>query len=397
MFKIENSVKDLKKIKRYLLDNNPERIRLYLRKFSDSDSKELLSVAKAQLKARKLFDKGNKMFMNQEDLRFTTPQLIGDYRAERILKTLGRVKIADLFSGTGSQTISFSKSLKSVLAVEIDERKVKYAFKNMKIYDLRNVTLLKEDVFSEEVLNKIKEFKPKVIFADPQRVESGNREKEEEIFIKLYKRFSPISKNIIMEAPPFINIEHLRNKINADFEAEFMSVESNLRRLTLYFGELKKFRTSIIALPDKNYIGSNDNLTGIETTDKEDKILIELDEAFSKSGLFRVFLRDYKILDSGRNNILTGNKIVEDKQLKPFVQNYKVLFSKEYETNYDQQILDYLMKNNFKYVVLKQGFEPKDYWNIRKFYESKLINNENKLSYLFKLKNKLILCELITS
>ena len=397
MFKIENRTKDLKKIKKYLLDNKPERIRLYLRKFSNSDSKELLSVAKAQLKARKLFDKGNRMFMNQNDLRFTTPQLIGDYRAKRISKTLGRVKIVDLFSGIGSQTISFSKVLKSVLSIELDERKIRYAFKNMKTYDLRNVTLLKGDVFSEEVLDKIREFKPKIIFADPQRVESGNREHEEEIFVKLYNKFNPICKNLIFEAPPFINIEHLRNKINADFEAEFMSVDSNLRRLTLYFGKMKKFKTSVIALPDNYYIGSDEQLKGLETTDNEDKILIELDEAFSKSRLFSIFLSDYKILDSGRNNILTGNKVVKDAQLKPFIQNYKILLSKEYETDYDQQILDYLINNNFKYVVLKQGFEPKEYWNIRKFYESKLINNENKLAYLFKLKNKLILCELITS
>ncbi len=398
MFKPWNHPKDINKIKRHILDNRLNKLGSVSRKYKGDELDELKSIAKAQLKARNSFDKGYKLMITQDDLRYSTPQLVGDYRAERIRKTLGSVKIVDLFSGVGLQTISFARQLKHVLSVEIDERKVSFSERNFKLFDLRNVDLIRGDVFSEEVVNKIREFSPSVIFADPERKPEGNREDEEDLIVKIYKTFSSISKNLIIEIPPYMDINNLREKIPSQFEAEYLSIDGNLRRLTLYFGELKNFDVSCVKLPEKKYIGSSSVGEYLKEVNKPESFIIELDEAFSKSGLFNTFLNSCKILSGGRNFVLTSEELIkEDNPAKPFIQEYKVIFVKEYSQDYDPNVLDFLMKNQFKYVVLKQGFSPENYWQVRKSYENRLKKGNNKMAYLFKLKNKLILAELVTS
>lgn len=396
MFKPWNHSKDINRIKRHILDNN--KLGSTHKKYTAEELDELKSIARAQLKARNSFDKGYKLMISQSDLRYSTPQVVGNYRAERIRKILGNVKIVDLFSGVGLQTVSFAKSLKRVLSVEIDKRKTAYAERNFKLFDLRNVDLVNGDVFSEEVLNKIKEFSPSVIFADPERKVEGNRQDEEGVVVKIYNKFFSISENLIVEIPPYMNLNSLRSKIPSPFEAEFLSVDGNLRRLTLYFGELKKFKVSCVKLPEKNYISSNNFDNALGEVENPMKFIIELDEAFSKSNLFNSFLSSCKIIDKGRNAVLTSDEpIKKDNPAKQFIQEYKVLLAKKFEKDYDEEILEVLKKNHFKYVVLKQGFSPDDYWSIRKSYENNLKNEDNKMAYLFKLKNKLVLTELATS
>ena len=397
MFKPWNHPKDINKIKRHILDNRMNKLGSVSRKYKEEELDELKSIAKAQLKARNSFDKGYKLMVTQQDLRYSTPQIVGDYRAERIRKTLGSVKIVDLFSGVGLQTISFAKNLKRVLSVEIDERKVFFAERNFKLFDLRNVDLIKGDVFSEEVINKVKEFNPSVIFADPERKPEGNREDEEDLIVKIYKTFSPITKNLVIEIPPYMSVESLRSKISSSFESEYLSIDGNLRRLTLYFGELKKFEVSCVKLPEEHYLGGNSTQRNLDEVEEPREFIIELDEAFSKSKLFHTFLKSCSVLSGGRNFVLTSEELIkEDNPAKPFIQEYKVIFVKEYSQDYDPDILKFLINNHFKYVVLKQGFSPETYWQVRKSYENKLKNGDNKMAYLFKLKNKLILAELVT-
>ena len=398
MFKPWNHPQDINKIKRHILDNRMNKLGSVSRKYSDDELDELKSIAKAQLKARNSFDNGYKLMATQNDLRYSTPQIVGDYRAKRVKKSLGNAKIVDLFSGVGLQTISFAKNLKRVLSVEIDERKVAFAERNFKLFDLRNVDLIKGDVFSEEVINKVKEFSPSVIFADPERKSVGSREDEEELIVKIYETFSPITKNLIIEIPPYMSVESLRGKIHSSFESEYLSIDGNLRRLTLYFGKLRRFEVSCVKLPEEYYLGTNHIQGNLEEVEEPGEFIIELDEAFSKSGLFSSFLTSCKILSGGRNFVLTSNELVkEDNPAKPFIQEYKTLLVENCSQDYDNNILAFLKEHNFKYVVLKQGFSPETYWQVRKSYENKLKNGDNKMAYLFKLKNKLILSELVTS
>ena len=63
----------------------------------------------------------------------------------------------------------------------------------------------------------------------------------------------------------------------------------------------------------------------------------------------------------------------------------------------DEEALKKLQELKARYVVLKQSIKPEEYWKIRNYYEEKLegTKHENKILYLFYLKNNLIIAELI--
>ena len=414
VFKAWNHLRDIARIKNYIRSNRQSMIKRFSKKYKEEELDEMISIAKAQIKAEELFDKGFKMLINQDDLRFATPSIIGDYRAERILKQVGKTKVVDLCSGVGSQTISFAKQHKHVLAVEIDERKTKYALKNIKNLDLRNVTIIQGDIFKDEIIEIIKKYRPKVIFCDPARKEKGHREEEIDLIIKILRTYSSITPNLIIEAPPFINIRDLRKKLNENsinpiiksgFEAEYLSIEFKLRRLTLYFGQLKNYDYSIVELPEKNYLGVNikDDKTDEEELEEVDKpldYLIEPNPALTRASIIHALIPNansrIKILEKGRNTILTTNTIINDEKIRPFIEEYKVIFVKKTNNYTDSEVLEKLRENKAKYVVIKQSIKPEDYWRVRNYYEEKLkFEPNNKILYLFYLKKQLIIAELI--
>ena len=404
MFKAWNHGKDIERIKRLIKGNEQWRIKNSFRKFKQEDLNELISIAHSQLKAVDLFEKGNRLMLNQEDLRFTTPEIIGNYRADRILRQLGKVKIADLCSGIGSQTISFAQKLKHVLSVEIDERKINYAFKNIKTYDIRNTTLVKGDIFSKEIIDKVSSFRPKVIFVDPQRKEKGERREEEDLIKRIVELYSKITPNLAIEVPPFLDIRELReelkdNKLDFNFEAEYLSVDFKLRRLTLYFSELREYDFRIVTLPEMKFLGLNtksfDDDSKLKETNEISTYLIEPNPALTRASIIHEFTPKLKVLDKGHNTILTSHNLLNDEREKDFFQQYKVLFYKKSESYYDDEIINKLNEFKAKYVVIKQSIQPQEYWQVRRYYENKLVGAENKILYLFYLKNNIIIAELV--
>ncbi|MEM2121129.1 MAG: methyltransferase domain-containing protein [Candidatus Woesearchaeota archaeon] len=404
MFKAWNHGRDIAKIKNLIKSNRTSLIKNKFKKLKQEELKELVSIAKAQIKAENLFSKGFKMFLNEEDLRFTTQEFIADYRARKIYSFVGKEKIVDLCCGIGSQTISFAKYFRHVLAIDIDERKINYAFKNIQHRDLRNVTLLRGDIFDKEIIKKVSDFKPKVIFCDPQRKEKGLREEERELIKNIIKNYSNITNNLVIEAPPFINIqklkEELKKEFNLDFEAEFLSQDQKLKRLTLYFSELKRADYSIINFPEEKiiYLNSENNDSIIKETNDLKDYLLEPNTALKRASMIHKALEIAGIkaeaFDFGRNLILTSKEKISDENIKVFFQQYKVLFSKESNKECDEEIIKKLQEFNAKYVILKQGFKPENYWGVRNYYERELNSTTNKILYLFYLKNKLIITEL---
>ncbi len=403
MFKAWNHTREIAKIKKLIVENRTFKIKNLLRHFKREELEELKSIAKAQLKAEKLFDKGFKMLLNEQDLRFTTPQLIADYRTSRLKKTLGRIRIVDLCSGIGSQTISFAKQLKRVLAVEIDPRKVEYSKKNIQHLNLRNTTVIKGDIFDEKIIEKIKEFRPEVIFCDPQRKTQGIRNEELDLIMKIIKTYSKITKNLVIEVPPFLDTRKLRQecneKLKLDFESEYLSVESKLRRTTLYFSTLKESDYSVVELPSKRIIKVNtkEDDTVIEEVNEPLRFLIEPNPALTRASVIHKLLKNVFVLEKARNLILTSNYKIDDEQLKQFFEQYNILFKKKTKELMDEETLKKLQELKARYVVLKQSIKPEEYWKIRNYYEEKLegTKHENKILYLFYLKNNLIIAELI--
>ncbi|MCL5018267.1 MAG: RsmD family RNA methyltransferase, partial [Candidatus Pacearchaeota archaeon] len=180
-------------------------------------------------------------------LRFATPEVVALYRADK----LRCEKLVEIGAGIGGQTFAFAKVCGKVLAIESDKSSANILIENLKKLKIQNVEVLVADALSKKAVEKIKNFQPNVIFCDTERPEKAERTLEAiKPSIKKLLEFSEITPNIAIEIPPFTKIENF----DYDYEKEFISLNQQLNRLTLYFNELKQNDVSVVALPSKEKI-----------------------------------------------------------------------------------------------------------------------------------------------
>lgn len=208
------------------------------------------------------------------DLRFGTPNEVASYRAER----LSADTIIEVGAGAGFQTLEFAKHAKRVLAIEIDEAR----FARFTAVP-QNVTKITGDALDPAIIAKVKTLaKGKtVVFLDPERPAAAQKRTLEEIkpnikeFIAAY---SEITQEIAIELPPFLTDV-------PDGEREYLSLDSELNRLTLYRGALKRCDISVVRLPS----GERIEHSGVVPTLHEDvfraEYILEPDRALERSGL----------------------------------------------------------------------------------------------------------------
>jgi predicted O-methyltransferase YrrM len=333
---------------------------------------ELFSIAKANLKNKKF---KRKMFMNQVDLRFATPDEVAYYRAYRLKCDT----IVELGSGIGGQTIPFSEVCKKVIAVELDERKMKYAEKNCEIHGRKNIEFMQGDLLDDSIIKKIK--KADIIFFDSERPPEETERTLESVkpdINRLIKKYSKITKNIAVEIPPQI----IPEKITLDCEKEYVSLRGQLNRLTLYFGNLKRAERSVVSLPD-GFALLSEGKTPENTMNKKSGLknyLHEISEAVVQSDLLDEFAQKFNISFFARQkriNFFTSEILLQNSLVKNFYVLEKV-------QNDFADILNALKKHDASEVVLRGNISPDRYWEERKRYESRLNGKEKLHLFIFQ-------------
>jgi SAM-dependent methyltransferase len=320
-----------------------------------------------------------KLFHTKEDLRWATPEIVADYRAERLKCNI----IADLGCGIGFQTISFAKKCKRVYAVEKDEQKINYAKKNAEILGLNNITFIHGDILDKKTIEQIKD--SEIIFCDPERLASEDERKTDTIrpdIKQLIDSYSKITDKIAIEFPPQIQ------KIEFDCEKEYVSTQGKLNRLTLYFGSLKKGKVSAVVLPEKAILIGQGN-GKVKKNANLLKYMYEVDGAVSKAGLIPELAKQTgaEFYFQNKSAFLTSASIIKS----PFFRNsFQILgiciFEKE-------KIIECLQKNNAGQAVIRFEIDPQDYWKERKDYEKDLKGKE-KIS-IFKFDDKAVIAKIV--
>jgi len=347
---------------------------------------ELLSIARARINASKDLGKyiGDITYFNVEDLRFTTPQNVSEYRAKR----LSCKKIVDLCSGIGVQSSGFAKTCKEVYAFEIDKRKVKYAEEN---FPIKNLKFFVGDVLDKKIIEQIREIKPDIIFCDPERLPTETERNLETIkpnIKRLVEIYSKICPNLCIEIPPQLNIDKLREFI---CEKEYLSVNNKLNRLGLYFGELDLADTSAVDVVTGARIEKNDDLQKPRRANKVFSYLYEVSPAIEKAGVENEFAHRLGFLilkgsEAGKL-LMTSEKLSDE--FNGFYKSYKAF----YITPNLSDINRILKKDGFGKVVLKYSINPKDYWKERNNFERDLKGDRE--CAVFNIDGRYVLCELI--
>lgn len=328
----------------------------------------------------------SKLQSPKEFLRFATPEQVADYRAKRLKCNT----LVELGAGIGGQTIAFSKTCKKVIAVEIDKTKTNILLQNVKKLRLKNVEVINGDALNKSVIQKISKESPDIIFFDTERPEQTERTLAEinPPINKILEEYSKLTTKIAIEIPPFTkDIESLKKE--NDFEQEFISLNNQLNRLTLYFDGLKTCNKSVVSLPSGERITNSERkLKGKEIfSAKNFMYLYSIDPAIILADLTEELLDKFKLnLLKLNKPVFLSNELIKSK----FLTSYKIIGIPE---NKFEKIVKSLKKARAGKVLLRYNIDPKDYWEVRKKYEREITGRKEASLFINERNNEAIITE----
>ncbi|WP_440952532.1 methyltransferase domain-containing protein [Methanococcoides sp. FTZ1] len=336
---------------------------------------------------KKNFD--NRIKADNDGLRFATPEVVASYRAKRLKCRT----IADISCGIGGQTIFFAKECEKVYAIEIDPEKIEFAKKNCERYGLENVEFICGDALSEEIIEQVP--KIDILFSDPARPPSEDKRHISSLepgIPEVLSAYGNKTNNFAFEAPP----QMTPDRIPFDCEKEYLSLNGQLNRLNLYFGEIKSCDRSAVALPSEARIDSNYTRPDIVTTEHIGRFACEPEPSVIKAELLpqlagsimkhtgsevELFNIDQK------RSLLTSNSPISH----PIAKNsYEILQVMELDTSL---INKQLKKEDIGTVILRAGVDPERYWDMRNEIEKGL--NGSGTVHLFAKDGRAAICRVI--
>ncbi|MBC7086511.1 MAG: methyltransferase domain-containing protein [Methanomethylovorans sp.] len=336
---------------------------------------------------KKIFEK--QLFSDDDGFRFATPWPVAEYRAKRLKCSI----LADISCGIGGQTIYFAKECEVVYAVEINPVKLEIARKNCQLFGLDNVKFICGDALSKNVIDQIPEVD--IVFSDPARPateEERNISKLIPDIAGVLRAYSQKTEDFAFEVPPQLP----PHRIPFDCEMEYLSLNGELNRLNLYFGNLKSCIVSALALPGQIKIckkNGDDEKATMNYTNKAGTYLYEPDPAIIKAELLPEFLKnltskaDIFHIDHKRL-MLTSNHNIKHSMIK---NSYRVVHCMRF---IPQEINKELKKRGYGTVLLRAEIAPSMYWNIRNKLEKNL--KGEKKAILFKKGELAYICENIS-
>ena len=326
------------------------------------------------------------IYSNSEGLQLSTPETVAKYIARRLKTDI----IADLGCGIGGQVIFFAKECRKVYAVERNPEKLEYAKQNCRLYGVDNVEFIPGDALSPGIKEKVSD--ADIIFSDPARPLSEKErtlENLEPSIPEIIKIYSDVTPDLAFHAPPQMPPE----RIILDCEREYLSLNGQLNRLTLYSGSLKSCDRSAVVLPGGERLGSSDAprirkspvcdyVYEPEPSVVKAKLLNELAQNLAKENKDVFFYKGDE-----RRTLLTSSKLIGSGFFK---DSYRFLASTEKDM---LKLKDILKSRKAKNVVLRFDIDPKNYWEIRTKLEEGLAGT--RTLHVFGFGNELDVCEKI--
>ncbi|MDL2261474.1 class I SAM-dependent methyltransferase [Methanimicrococcus sp. OttesenSCG-928-J09] len=346
---------------------------------------------------KKIFEK--KMSTDKEGRRFATPEPVAKYRAARLTCNT----IADISCGIGGQTIYFAQRCKHVYAVEIDAQKLEYAKENCAKFGLDNVTFICGDALDPAVIAQIP--KVDIVFSDPARPPEEEMRQVDSLrpgIPMVMEAYADKTENFAFEAPPQMPPE----RVDFDCEKEYISLNGQLNRLTLYFGKIKRYNKIAVSLPDGNaMVDAPVELPPMVESDKPMLFMFEPDPAVIAAGLLNELVDDMIKATVGhvrvmkidkKRTLLTADLLTVNPMNK---NNFIVLRTMPFDSENDYaEINEFFKKSNVGKVTLRGSIDPQDYWGIRNQLEADLDGAKKVHLFLKEQESgqkEAILCELI--
>jgi SAM-dependent methyltransferase len=320
---------------------------------------------------------------NKEGLQLATPEIVAKYIAKRLKTDI----IADLGCGIGGQVIFFARECRKVYAVDKDPEKLEYARENCRLYGVDNVEFILGDALSDEVKEKVSD--ADIIFSDPARPLSEKERTLETLkppITEIIRIYSDIIPDLAFHAPPQMPPERLK----LDCEREYLSLNGQLNRLTLYMGSLKCCDRSAVVLPGAERLC----LSGAPKIRESSlcEYVYEPEPSVLKAGLLDelagILAKEQKEVfffkTDERRTLLTSPMLIESLFFK---DTYRAVG----RTDNMVKLKGMLISEKAKNVVLRLDIDPGKYWDMRKTLEEGL--KGTRTLHVFGFGNDLIVCE----
>ena len=340
---------------------------------------ESYEIANCRIKIKDKFSKKN-LYFDTYGLRYSTPEIIGRYRANRIRG----YRIADVSCGVGMQAIFYSFTNEKILCVDIDARRIEYARKNAQVYGRNNIQFVVGDSFSEHIYNMAKEYD--IIFSDPARKEKERERRLENLMpspLKIIEKYG--NRDYIFDLPPQIT----QDKIPSGWEKEYISLNGKIKRLTAYTGTLYEVDRRAVSLPTGAMLKSDSQEEFTKKMEFSNYIYI-VDESVYYARLLGELERKYPslwyVVTGKRRTLATSINLIRS----PFLRPFKILF---FSDDFNE-IIFFLKREGYGKITLRLNVSPERYWKIRKKIEEKL--NGQKKASLFKIDDNYLVGEDVT-
>jgi hypothetical protein len=247
-----------------------------MRKHFPADlAKAALETAILREKAKGKFSRAAAMFFTREALEQSSGEAVSQHRAKRFHRF---EIVGDFGCGIGGDAIGLA-AVTSVIAVDRDPLRLRMAERNVAAYELtERVRFIQADVLADPL--------PSVdaVFADPARRSDGRR------FISL-ANYQPSPRDLLARFPanlpaafklapavPWAELEAFRG------EAEFVSLNGELKECVLWLGPLVSVRRRATVLPDNESLAA-DNPDPPLPVGPPKRYLYDPDPAITRAGL----------------------------------------------------------------------------------------------------------------
>lgn len=341
---------------------------------------DIYEVAKYRIKAKEKFGElADKLYFDEWGLRYSTPKLIAQYRAEKLKCNT----ITDISCGVGAQLIFFAKTCDKVYGVEIDKKRALYARMNARALGLNNAEIIKGDAFNDDVVDRISD--ADVFFSDPSRPPEEKVRGVDNLEpnpLKVFEKYTGMG-DVAFELPP----QMPPTRIPLEGEKEYTSLNFKLNRLALYTGGLASSDRSAVSIPSLERVSNEDEAHNVEGSGKIKSFLYEVDNTVLKAELLPNLLGkldfDAEIAQSiARRTFLTAD---EEKE-SAFLRKYEVLEVTEFSISTVKEALKELGAGK---VTLRFSLDPSEYWDVRNALEEGL--KGDRWVYLFKIGDKAVI------
>lgn len=210
----------------------------------------IFELAHSRISLKGKFQYWDRLWMDQYLSRYSTPEVVCRYRAER----LHGFNVIEAGSGAGIQGIFLSQTNESTISVEVQPERLRMAKLNALEYRTGKIKFLQGDIYSLTPNFQIDD--STLVFCDPARPPNEPRRTMDTLIpspLSLMKIYGGKTPNFVFDLPPQMGWD----QITIDGEKEYLSIDGSLNRLTLYCGSTKTAETSAVMLPQGTRISGN--------------------------------------------------------------------------------------------------------------------------------------------